>query len=499
MKDAPATAPAGAHSLFGLGTVATRRQRYGAVAVCSMLLTATIVASLFGRSAGPEIKPFVPITSTIGSLADLLTAFLLLAQFYVNGCVPNAVFGLGYALTGYMSLAFLVAFPGLFRTGPLTVGDEQISSVIWWIWHCAFPIIVMYAVHNEATLGRIVSRRKIERATKLGAALPLVAAIAITMLVFVYRNALPHLIVHGQFQPFYRTVLLPTVVALNALACLVLLGRRRTLTPLLLWVAVAMFAATLDAIMVNVSSARYSYAWDTGKIMTVVTATIVLVMILCDIVGLYGRLARVAGIDVLTSVANRRAFEERFEAEFYGAQRLHGSLALLIIDIDFFKRYNDSFGHLAGDECLRWVARALVACATRPFDIVARYGGEEFVIVLPDTPLHGTLVIAERIRSVVERLEIVHGAQALGKVTVSIGICYTSDAQKQKADTFFETADRALYDAKAAGRNRVVLGTNEPRVSLAPPAPAISLRTNRVDDHLFAKQPGRATRADDVA
>ncbi len=495
MRDAPATAPAGAHSIFGLGTVATAAQRRGALAVCSMLLLVTVAACVFGRSAGPEIKPFVPITATIGSLADLLTAFLLIAQFYVNGSVPNGLFGIAYAFMGYMSLAFLAAFPGLFRTGPLTLGDEQLSSVVWWTWHVAFPIIIMYAVLNEAALGRIVSRRRIHRATIFGAVLPLLAAVAFVTCVFAFRNALPHLIVRGEFQPIYRTVLLPFVIALNALGCMVLLAPRKTLTPLVLWVAVAMFAGTLDSLMVDIGSARYSYAWDVGKVMTVVTSTIVLLMILCDIVGLYGRLARIAGIDVLTSVATRRAYEERFEAVFDEAQRLRGSLALLVIDVDFFKRYNDSFGHLGGDECLRWVARALVACATRPLDLVARYGGEEFVIILPDTPLHGTLVIAERIRSVVERLEIVHGAQALGKITVSIGICYTSDARKLAPGTFFETADRALYDAKEGGRNRVVLGTNELREPMPYLAPVA--RAKRVDDQIFAKTSGRVSRADD--
>ena len=148
---------------------------------------------------------------------------------------------------------------------------------------------------------------------------------------------------------------------------------------------------------------------------------------------------------------------------------------------------------------MRWVARALVACATRPSDLVARYGGEEFAIVLPDTPLHGALVIAERIRSVVERLEIVHGTQAIGHVTVSIGICFTTDAQKVAAGTLFETADRALYDAKEAGRNRVVLGTNEPWRPAIVPGPIVSHRETRVVDHIFANQSGRTTRADDVA
>jgi diguanylate cyclase (GGDEF)-like protein len=508
MKDVRPVVPAAANSIFGLDTVATPNQCKGALAVGCTLVVAALLAASFGRAAGPEIKPFIPMTATVVTLADLLTAFLLLAQFYVNGRVSTGIIALGYAFTGLMSLAFLAAFPGLFRTGPLTLGDEQLSSYVWWIWHFTFPLVVTFSALRDGKLGRISSRRTIELYTWIGVALPLFAACLICGFVFAYRNELPLAIVHGAFQPVYRTVFLPLVVVLNALASAILLGRRQTITPLALWLAVATFAASLDSLMVTLSSARYSYAWDTGKIMTVFAASVVLLMILCEVVGLYGRLARIAGIDALTSLANRRAYEERFEVLFGHAQRTGGSLALLIVDVDFFKRYNDSFGHVVGDECLRWVARALVACATRPLDVVARYGGEEFAIVLPDTPLHGALVIAERIRFVVERLEIVHGSQPLGKVTVSIGVGYTPNARDAEPTALFDASDRALYEAKAQGRNRVVLGATAPNESSPRVAPAPRERSPRVAtakaankaydaDHILAKPLTRASPADD--
>ena len=479
------------------GTVATAAERYLAAGVCLALVLAGSIAASFGRAPGPEIKPFIPITATICSLADLLTAFLLLAQFYVNGSVASVLFGFVYAFTGYMSLTFVAAFPGLFWSGTDTLGDEQISSVVWWIWHCTFPLVIIYATTGRPARARVVSRRKIELFTAIAVAAPLLVASTLSALIFTYRNALPLVIVHGHFQPVYSGVLLPIVVMLNALACIVLLVRRRALTPLVLWIAVACVAGTLDALLVTLSSARYSFAWDTGKIMTVATASIVLCMILCDVVGLYGRLARIAGIDLLTSLANRRAYDDRLEILFANAQQSRGALALLIVDLDNFKSYNDCFGHLAGDECLRGVARALVECVTRPSDLVARYGGEEFAIVLPNTPLHGVLVLAERVRSAVEKLEIVHGSQTLAGVMVSVGICYAPNAQTIERSVLFETADRALYDAKARGRNQVVLGATKPRPDVpsqlfAPPVPPSA------GAHNFAKPFATALRSDDA-
>ena len=226
-----------------------------------------------------------------------------------------------------------------------------------------------------------------------------------------------------------------------------------------------MFSAALDASL-NLTSNRYSYAWDVSKLITVCTSSVVLIMMLCDIAGLYHRIARIANIDVLTSLQNRRALEDYIAFVFGNARRERGSLCLLVIDIDHFKKYNSLFGHSRGDECLRGVARAIAACVTRPLDMVARFGGEEFVIVLPDTPLDGALTLAERIRLVVEKLEVSHDGKALGPVTVSIGIGYAVDGSTTDEQALFDAADRGLYNAKGAGRNRVLLGSSEPADSV---------------------------------
>jgi diguanylate cyclase (GGDEF)-like protein len=435
----------------------------------AMLLAVAFLAGLWGKAPGPEAKAFITIAATVWSLADLFTAFLLLAQFYVTGRFLFGILAAAYTFGGVMTCAFIVAFPGIFRSGPQTLGDEQISSVVWMIWHCTFPALVVCAVVADSPHARVASRRAIGVATGAIALLPLVVAGVLSGLIFAYREFLPHLIIHGQFQPMYKAILLPFVILLNATACCVLVARKRPLTPLLLWLTVAMFSETLDCVLVWASRARYSYAWDTGKLMTVFTASVVLVLIVREGVLLYARLAHGAGIDGLTTLRNRRSYEEHLALVLHNARRLGSSLGLLVVDIDDFKRYNDSYGHQAGDECLRQVAAAIATCVRRPLDMVARYGGEEFVVVLPDTSLAGVRGIADRMRSAVEQLDSSAAKVVLGRVTVSIGIGYTENAQDVDQTMLFETADRALYEAKRQGRNGVVLGSPAAGPAVHPP------------------------------
>ena len=446
-------------------------ERAGAVVVCATLLRAALCAALFGQQTGPDLKPFVLVAATVWSLADLLTAFLLLAQFYVSGTVLFGFLAGAYAASGILTWAYLAAFPGLFRGGPSTLGDQQVSIYMWAIWHCTFPALVIASTFASAALGRFTSRRKISVATGLIFIAPLVASAVICAFVFSTRDLLPLLAVDGHFTPLWRLVFVPSIIALNALAFVVLILRRR-LTALSLWLGVAVFASTLDAFL-NTGTVRYTFAWDTAKVITVFTAAVVLVMILCDIVGLYGQIARVSRIDILTSLANRRAFEEHCEFVFANARRVHSSMAMLLIDMDAFKRFNETNGRVAGDACLQQVAHELATCATRPLDLVARYGGEKFVVIVPDTPLQGALVIAERIRAAIETLDIVHGEKPLGRVTASVGVAYAPEEGDINGTALMAAADRALVDAKNRGRNKVMLGSIDARaLSEQLPAPA---------------------------
>lgn len=169
-------------------------------------------------------------------------------------------------------------------------------------------------------------------------------------------------------------------------------------------------------------------------------------------------LQKLTCLDSLTGIANRRRFDSFIQKECLRSAREGAPLALLLIDIDYFKAYNDNYGHLGGDGCLRKVADALRKAVQRPADLVARYGGEEFAIILPNTNVEGALKIAEYLHSVVQDLEIPHKFSEVSDIiTISTGIaCKVANMNHSPGD-LIEMADRALYEAKKSGRNQARL------------------------------------------
>ena len=162
--------------------------------------------------------------------------------------------------------------------------------------------------------------------------------------------------------------------------------------------------------------------------------------------------------DGLTGVANRRRFDALFETEWRSARRTKKPLSLILIDIDFFKQFNDKYGHVRGDDCLRRVAQKLGAQGARPRDCVARYGGEEFVLLLPETDAEGAAHIAARCREALAEEKITHEASSVAKiVTLSIGAGTIVPGQDDDASKFLERVDQSLYQAKKQGRNTVVV------------------------------------------
>ncbi|MEM7294836.1 MAG: diguanylate cyclase, partial [Pseudomonadota bacterium] len=164
-----------------------------------------------------------------------------------------------------------------------------------------------------------------------------------------------------------------------------------------------------------------------------------------------------AHVDGLTEIANRRSFDERLEQAWSALHRGGGELSLLLGDIDFFKKFNDHYGHPAGDACLRQIALVFSECVKRPDDLVARYGGEEFGVILPGTDNAGALQIAEVIRASVKALDIPHESSSVAKcVTLSLGVATCEDSAGMTANDLLVLADTALYDAKMGGRDRCV-------------------------------------------
>jgi diguanylate cyclase (GGDEF)-like protein len=174
-----------------------------------------------------------------------------------------------------------------------------------------------------------------------------------------------------------------------------------------------------------------------------------------DEIGTLGEFFHLTIIDQLTGIYNRRYFDGSLKKLLKSHSRINSSLSVLMIDIDCFKKYNDTYGHEAGDECLRAVASALSQCAIRDGDFVARYGGEEFAAVLPNTDKDGARVIAEKMLEKVRELNIPHEtSDAADHVTVSIGGTAGIVHHLQQGSDYIKPADKALYESKKNGRNR---------------------------------------------
>jgi diguanylate cyclase (GGDEF)-like protein len=169
-------------------------------------------------------------------------------------------------------------------------------------------------------------------------------------------------------------------------------------------------------------------------------------------------LRQLVNIDGLTGLSNRRFMDKVLVSEIARGYRQSEPLTVILADVDLFKSYNDCYGHVAGDECLKAIGGVLTASVRRGGDVVARYGGEEFAMILPNTPADGAQVIAEMIRAGVEKLNIPHAMSVVAKVcTLSAGVYTCLPQQGQKIDGILEKADHCLYLSKQNGRNRVTL------------------------------------------
>jgi diguanylate cyclase (GGDEF)-like protein len=167
------------------------------------------------------------------------------------------------------------------------------------------------------------------------------------------------------------------------------------------------------------------------------------------------QLLKLSCTDGLTGIANRRAFDERLAADWAFAVREALDISVVIVDVDYFKLYNDHYGHLAGDDCLRAIAGHVAGTVMRASDLAARYGGEEFVVLLPGNGDQGAAEVAERLRVAVWDADLAHNASHFGRVTISVGVATLAPGLDHVPATLMTLADQALYNAKQAGRNQV--------------------------------------------
>ena len=275
-------------------TLATRQHWLGAIAVCLTLAAFTIVAAVIGSLPGPEIKPLVPITTTVWALADVLTGYLLLAQFCISGRRALAILALTYGVAGWCSVGFLCTFPGLFLAADASIGARNMFVYFGLIWHWCFPVLAVVSLINDSPRRGTVARASVAATAVVCAVSPVILTGCAAAMLARWHDALPYLVVNGHLQPVNLLFVQPSIIALNALACSIIVARRTRTTTLQLWLCVALFSACLDSFLVISSTKLYSLAWDIGKALNVCSASTILIVILCEITILYSRQSRLA-------------------------------------------------------------------------------------------------------------------------------------------------------------------------------------------------------------
>jgi diguanylate cyclase (GGDEF)-like protein len=380
----------------------------------------------------------------------------LWAQARVTTSIPLAVLGGGYALTAAVMVPYLLLYRGLWPQLIVVLSaDPQTSGWLWVDWHATFigATIAYYAVRGLQAGSFARARRLIPGYAA--------AVFALTVPPLIWIDGLPALGFNGTATPLLATI--DGLLGVAALGSIVLGYRTNRFRSVLdVWVAVACFSMFSD-LLLQYFSQQFAAGWYASRLSILVAASAVLFVLLYQTANIYAELAVTAErlrneslTDVLTGLANRRSFDLRFAQTLRECARDLRPVALLAIDVDNFKIYNDAFGHQAGDECLRAVADILRENVGRARDLVARTGGEEMAVIMPDADLAGALVVADRMRAAVRNAAIPQGSAAKHPVvTISIGVAATRDPATISAEALAAAADRALYRAKREGRNRV--------------------------------------------
>jgi diguanylate cyclase (GGDEF)-like protein len=440
---------------------APRRDLIGGASFVLAIALLTLLAIHFDAIHWPSFKAFVPICATLWCVADFLTAYFLFTQFSVNGLRAFALLGIAYGISGMLTIPYIAYFPGVFIALPAAPGAIQIAIAFWIVWHLTFPLIVGgYHCFDRDVQARVSSTIGVRRWLTGAIAGSVGGSVIIAAAIIGAQGHLPIFITNVGFSRLYQHDVAPLVAGVNFIAALAILTSRRR-SRLQLWLSVALLIAALDGTLNALSGGRYFLTWYVGKLETLATAAVVLMVLLSELSALYGRLSTLATVDALTGLSNRQAFDNDARVALLLQQRRTMDVAFLVIDIDFFKQYNDTYGHLAGDACLTRVAHCIRSSCGRAVDLVGRFGGEEFVVLLRGTDALGAMRIAESIRACVEALGIPHaGSSAAPVVTVSVGVTQAHCDRDTKLETLFQRADAALYRAKRT-RNAVVMDPDE--------------------------------------
>jgi diguanylate cyclase (GGDEF)-like protein len=440
----------------------SRQHRIAAYAVAGFILCVVLAVLPVAKVPAQPVAAFLPLFAMAVFATEGLTAYLLWTQFMITRGPFLAALAGAYAFTSVTVAIQLLVFPGVFSPGGLLDAGPQSAVWIWAFWHSGSPLLILAALLVRRRFPGPVSPARTRRVSLVLVGGPVCLALLLCTVAIHGDTWLPELVDAHSYQ---RLVNSPSgirvaIIGAGVLVYLVYSTRLRTL--LELWLGVALLAGLGDVLVSLVANSRYSVGWYVARLESVLASSTVLGVLIWEISHLYrelyaanARLSEYAARDGLTGIFNRRYFEERYPVALAQANAGHRALSILMVDIDHFKRFNDTLGHLRGDECLAAVASALQTSLRRSGDFVARFGGEEFVVVLPDCDRDAATRLADTLHAAVASLAVAAPFTDVGWVSVSIGVATSPPNAAIPAAQLLAHADAALYRAKGAGRNRV--------------------------------------------
>ncbi|WP_165917716.1 GGDEF domain-containing protein, partial [Roseateles saccharophilus] len=382
-------------------------ERRIALRVVLLSLLVFLGVAPFAKTSLTAQWAFIPAYEAALIVTDLITTTLLLNQ-YVSLRAPSLLaLAAAYLFTALMTVVHALTFPGLFAPQGLLGAGPQSTAWLYMFWHGGFPLFICaYALlkRRDPPVGSLPEApRRIWPQTSALLAVLTLPVLLLGLLATRYESWLPA-IMDGNRYTSAMVIVVGTVWCFSLLA-LALLWLGRSHSVLDLWLMVVMVAWLIDiALAAVLNQGRFDLGFYAGRVYGLLASSFVLLVLLVESGMLYRQLLQLAGaleraslFDGLTGVANRRAFDAGLQQEWRRCSRAGHPLSLIMVDIDYFKAYNDMYGHPEGDECLRQVAQSLKTTLQRSSDMVARYGGEEFAVLLPESDAAQALRLAWRV------------------------------------------------------------------------------------------------------
>jgi diguanylate cyclase (GGDEF)-like protein len=416
------------------------------------LILVTLVLLPFGRIQEQPTVSFMPALVSLVAGFDLLSVYLLVGGYRDRGDKRQLMMAATYAWSLLIMAGYALAFPGALSQDPPLATTASTAPYLYVIWHTTFPILLALAYAPwPGRVTRLTPPADRVRVVATVLALVLVGAVALDALVVMNSERLPALIVGVDTS---RMTILTAPVALPlVLAALVVCYRgTRDRTGPERWATIVILTCLCDLVLTYAAGHRYSVGWYAGRSLTLLASGLLVVSMLSIFRRLSALAERDAAHDPLTDLLNRRSASLALDQLIERARRSGQPLSLVSLDLDHFKRINDTHGHEAGDTVLAAVA-AILTTSCRATDLVARVGGEEFLLVLHDTDEAGALRVAEKVRQAISDTLIPALAEPL---TASLGVTSLRLGDRDQTE-MLRRADRAMYHVKETGRDRVAV------------------------------------------